>query len=115
MARRGDRLAAGVGQAFLQAANPGLRRGPSFATEHVDSSVERVVANGGTVLAPAIDVFGLGRMAMCTDPAGAVFGFWQAGTHRGLGVVDEPGAFAWCEGLSRDVTKARASAAPRWA
>ncbi len=35
-----------------------------------------------------------GRMAIVADPAGAVFGVWQLGEHRGARVVNEPGAWA---------------------
>jgi predicted enzyme related to lactoylglutathione lyase len=36
-------------------------------------------------------------MAVMTDVGGAVIGTWQAGLHRGFGVLGEPGAPAWFE------------------
>src|SRR5206468_10828957 len=34
------------------------------------------------------------RAALLSDPAGAVFGVWRPGTHRGAQLVNEPGAWA---------------------
>lgn len=62
---------------------------------------------GGTVLAEPMDVMELGRMAVFTDPAGAVFGVWQPRTFVGAEVVNEPGALAWNELNTRDLPAAR--------
>ena len=35
-----------------------------------------------------------GRIAIAADPAGAAFGIWQLGEHRGAELVNEPGAWA---------------------
>ena len=37
----------------------------------------------------------LGRMVMAADPSGAVFGLWQAGSHIGASLVNEPGGITW--------------------
>ncbi len=66
-------------------------------TDNVDATVEEVKRLGGSVLAPPMDVGPHGRMAIIADPDGAALGLWQAGEHRGVGIRDEPGAFAWCE------------------
>ena len=44
---------------------------------------------GGQVLLPAMDVLDVGRMAVFSDPQGAVFSVWQAGTHPGAELVNE--------------------------
>lgn len=44
-----------------------------FNVESVDDTVTRVVDLGGTVVAPAFDVPGVGRMAVLTDPQGGMF------------------------------------------
>jgi hypothetical protein len=44
----------------------------------------------------------MGTMLVLTDPSGAAIGAWQPGTHKGFGVVDEPGAPAWFELHTRD-------------
>jgi predicted enzyme related to lactoylglutathione lyase len=44
-----------------------------------------------------MDVGDLGVMASVVDPGGALIGMWEAGEHKGFGVIDEPGAPAWFE------------------
>jgi predicted enzyme related to lactoylglutathione lyase len=79
---------------------------PSFwttylAADDLDDVVGKVRANGGQVLMEPMDVMGVGRMAIAVDPGGAVFGVWQALTHHGAAVVNEPGAVIWNENMSR--------------
>ena len=45
-----------------------------FGVEDVDATVAKAEGLGGTPAVPAMDVPGVGRMAMVTDPQGA--GFW---------------------------------------
>ena len=42
------------------------------------------------------------RVAVVADPAGAVFGVWQPGEHRGAQLVNEPGAWAMSQLSTRD-------------
>ncbi|WP_448631740.1 VOC family protein [Cellulomonas soli] len=49
-----------------------------------------------------MQVMSFGRMAILTDPTGAVFGLWEPATHNGWQVVDEPGAPAWSELMTHD-------------
>ncbi|HEU4568517.1 MAG TPA: VOC family protein [Marmoricola sp.] len=44
-----------------------------FDVDDVDASLARVEQLGGSTVAPAFDVPGVGRMAMVSDPAGATF------------------------------------------
>jgi uncharacterized protein len=53
---------------------------------------EKVREAGRAVLSEPFDVFDAGRMAVCSDPKGAVFGVWQPNRHRGATVVNEHGA-----------------------
>ena len=55
---------------------------------------ERAVEAGGRLVTEPFDSLDGGRMAIVEDPAGAVFGAWQLGEHRGARVVNEPGAWA---------------------
>ena len=41
-------------------------------------------------------------MAVAADPGGAVFGVWQARSHTGIGVANEPGSLTWNENMSRN-------------
>lgn len=79
-----------------------------IATADADATAEKVQANGGQVVFPPMDVAALGRMAVFTDPTGAMFGAWQAGEHKGAAVVNEPGAVGWTHLLTRDMPAANA-------
>ena len=79
-----------------------------FGVSDIASTIERVLALGGSVTAPSMEVPAQGHMALCTDPDGAMFGLWQGTEFHGAGVEGEPGAMAWCEAYS---TRASANAA----
>jgi predicted enzyme related to lactoylglutathione lyase len=71
--------------------------GVYLAVTDSDAVAKAVEANGGQVLAPPMAVGDLGTMAVYIDPAGAVIGTWEAGTHLGIGTVAEPGTPSWFE------------------
>ena len=73
-----------------------------LASDHAGSSADAAVANGGRVVAPAMDVAHLGSMAVLTDAGQALIGVWQPGAHKGFGVIAEPGTPAWFELHTRD-------------
>jgi len=73
-----------------------------LATNDADASTRAVTDNGGVVMMPAMDVLTLGRMAVASDPTGAVFGLWQARDFGGAEVVNEPGAPIWNELSTND-------------
>ena len=91
------------------------RRRPSRATRrrrpgrHTSRSTARmgVAARvrdaGGNVIAAPSDRFGLATTAICTDPAGAVFGLWEPGSIRGAGSVNAPGTWNFSELNTDDV------------
>jgi predicted enzyme related to lactoylglutathione lyase len=79
----------------------------SYVTvESAAQAAERATQLGGTVLADAFDVMDFGRMALVSDPGGAVIALWEPGNHIGAGVKDEPGALCWNELGSRDTARA---------
>jgi predicted enzyme related to lactoylglutathione lyase len=78
------------------------------ATDDAEATAAAVTANGGEVVLPPSDVGPLGRMLIAADPTGAVFGVWQAGTHIGAGLVNEPGGLTWEDLRSTDPDRARA-------
>jgi len=79
-----------------------------FGVRDADETVAKVTKAGGGVMMPVMDVMDFGRMAVCTDSTGAVFGLWQSKKHTGATVADEPGAMAWSEVNSRDANGAAA-------
>jgi uncharacterized protein len=62
---------------------------------------------GGQVVVEPMDVQGLGKMAVFTDPTGAVCGIWEPGTFAGAELVNDPGAFGWSELSTRDTAAAK--------
>lgn len=79
-----------------------------LASDDVEKTAAAVAEHGGTVLLAPGDVGPLGRMFIAADPSGAVFGVWQAGTHIGAGVVNEPGGMTWEDLRSTDPARAQA-------
>lgn len=73
-----------------------------LASDDVEQTAAKIKAAGGQVLMDPIDVGDLGRMIVAVDPTGAAFGVWQAGTHAGFQLANEPGSVAWNENLSAD-------------
>lgn len=77
----------------------------------VDSADETVVrsraAGGGVVMEP-FDVMDAGRMAVLTDPEGAVFSVWQAKNHKGAKVVNEHGSLNFNGLATRNLEGAKA-------
>jgi hypothetical protein len=79
-----------------------------LASDDADATEKAVLANGGVVVLPAGDVGTFGRMLVATDPSGAAFGVWQAMSHIGAGIYNEPGGLTWEDLRSTDPDAARA-------
>jgi predicted enzyme related to lactoylglutathione lyase len=71
------------------------------------ATLAAVGAAGGQVIVEAMDVVGLGTMAVFIDPTGAACGIWQPGTFAGAELVNEDGAFGWNELGTRDPAAAK--------
>jgi hypothetical protein len=86
---------AGIGSPLPEAASAAP---PAWTTyiwvDDADQTAAKVREAGGTVLAEPFDSLDGGRMAILADPAGAAFGAWAPGEHRGAGIVNEAGAWA---------------------
>jgi predicted enzyme related to lactoylglutathione lyase len=79
------------------------------AVTDCDETAERARSLGADVMAPPMDVPGIGRIAVLRDPTGASFALFQAGEHRGaaeLGPVH--GAVGWSELATNDTAAAKA-------
>jgi predicted enzyme related to lactoylglutathione lyase len=63
-------------------------------------------AGGGVVMEP-FDVIDACRMAVFTDPEGALFCVWQSKEHRGARVVNDPGSLNFNGLNTRDVEGAK--------
>ena len=75
--------------------------------DSADQTATNVVAAGGAVVKEPFDVMGSGRMAVFTDPEGAVFCVWQAKAFRGAKVVNEPGSLNFNDLNTRDAEGAK--------
>ena len=106
IAEIGGRTVAGLGPQMNPAAPP------SWLTyvnvDDADATAAKVTGAGGQVFMAPFDVMDVGRMGVFADPAGAVFGVWQPRTHKGAGLVNEPGAWAWSELVTTDTAGAEA-------
>jgi predicted enzyme related to lactoylglutathione lyase len=67
-----------------------------------DETAGKVSEAGGGVMMPPMDVMDIGRMAVFTDPGGAVFGVWQPRSFAGADLVNEPNSFCWAEVMTRE-------------
>jgi len=62
--------------------------------EDADATAARAREAGGRVVVEPFESLDGGRMAIVADPAGAVFGVWRPGVHKGAQLVNEPGAWS---------------------
>lgn len=97
--------------AGLYLMGPGMQGVPPnwlsyIAVEDADVAARKITANGGKLVKEPFDVMEVGRMAVATDPTGAVFAIWQAKQHHGFAVAKEAGAPTWHELSTSNVDKA---------
>ena len=71
-----------------------------------DASAAKAKELGAKVMVEPFDVMDAGRMAVISDPTGAVVSLWEPRRHIGAQVVNEPGAFCWNELYTTDPRKA---------
>ncbi len=106
MAYKNDKPVAGIGP------KPDTMPMPSvwttyFAADSADDAAAAITAAGGRLMMPPFDVLDVGRMFMASDPTGAMFGVWEAKTHKGAAVYNEHGAFCWNELHTREYARAQ--------
>lgn len=106
--RVGTRAVAGIGGVPPGAPPPmSARWNLYFASDDAGADVARAAALGAQVEFPAMAIGEFGSMATLIDPTGGAFGFWQAGSHIGAEVTDEPGSVTWREMYSPDAKRSR--------
>lgn len=95
----GGRAVAGIG---AQAApDSGIYWTTYLASADSELTAGEIKAAGGQLFMEPFDVMGVGRMFIAADPGGAVFGVWEARTHTGIQLANEPGSLIWSENMSR--------------
>ncbi|MFJ1748538.1 VOC family protein [Streptomyces sp. NPDC088116] len=75
-----------------------------LATDDADKTAETIRSHGGTVAVGPLDAAEAGRMAIASDPTGAVFGIWQAAAHTGTVVAGAHGTPVWNELITRETS-----------
>ncbi|MFF3989500.1 VOC family protein [Streptomyces sp. NPDC001797] len=95
----GGREVAGIGQLPPDLHLP-IAWTPYFASDDVDLTAETARLCGGTVGVGPLDAAEAGRMAIASDPSGAVFGIWQGSAHLITALTGVPGTPVWDELLT---------------
>lgn len=95
----------------VAAVTPQMQPGPAMWSVYiqVDSAeavAQQVAKNGGRVAVEPMTIGDFGTMAVFSDPAGAFFGVWQPGSHRGAEIRNQPGTVCWYELITTDVDAA---------
>ncbi len=81
----------------------------SYVTvDDADAAVKRAEEAGGSVMQPAFDVMGAGRMAVLADPTGGVICIWEPKAGVGAELINEPGTLCWNELITADPAAASA-------
>jgi uncharacterized protein len=78
-----------------------------LATDDVEGTTERALGYGASLLIRPMPVGYAGKMAVLSDPTGAVVGLWEAGEHPGAQLTGMHSTMAWHELQTRDTAAAR--------
>jgi predicted enzyme related to lactoylglutathione lyase len=92
MCRLRGRDVAGIGSPPPDGAPPAW--GTYVCVESADATAASARDAGGGIVVEPFESLDGGRMAILSDPAGAAFGVWQPGAHKGAQLVNEPGAWS---------------------
>jgi uncharacterized protein len=106
MARIGGKDVAAVGS-IPEAAPPMAMWNTYISVESADETASKVSDAGGNALMEPFDVMDAGRMAVFSDPEGAVFMVWQANQNKGAQIVNEHGSLTFNTLNTKDIEGAR--------
>jgi len=74
----------------------------------VDDTAAQVKGLGGNLVVDPFDVMTAGRMAVLSDPTGAMLSIWEPRDNIGAELVNDPGCLTWNELSTPDVERAKA-------
>jgi len=98
--------------AGISSVPPGAPATPAWTTyvavQSADATVDRARAAGATVMVAPFDAPPAGRLAVLSDPTGAVFCVWEAAARQGAQVLNEPSALAMSRLTTGDTDAAKA-------
>ena len=104
VARVEGHAVAGIGSLAERSGLPAPAWTTHIRVDDADEAVARVSAAGGTVHAGPLDASPAGRVAFLADPAGALFGVWEAHAREGAGLINEPRAWDLSSLRTTDLT-----------
>jgi predicted enzyme related to lactoylglutathione lyase len=105
MATKMGRFVAGIGSAQ----DPGPPRWATYINvDDIEAVAKAAEAAGGQVVVAPMEVMTAGRLAVLRDTTGAFVSAWQPGMHKGAQLVNETGAFTWCELHTSDLARSKA-------
>jgi predicted enzyme related to lactoylglutathione lyase len=73
-----------------------------LAVESADETAAKIESAGGHLISKPFDVMDYGRMAVASDPAGAVFCIWQKKSQMGSGITAATGTVCWADLMTPD-------------
>jgi predicted enzyme related to lactoylglutathione lyase len=79
-----------------------------ISVESTDDAAARAVQLGGKIIEGPFDVQTFGRLAVISDPTGAIFSVWQAKSHIGASITGVNGALCWADLSTPDPLAAKA-------
>ena len=79
-----------------------------FGSADIAATEATIVSAGGSLVLPHGDVGDMGKLLLATDPVGARFGIWQAGTKKGTDSWSSPGFPCWTDLRATDPRAAQA-------
>jgi len=106
IARIRGRDVAAVGS-IPEAAPPQATWNTYIWVESADETASKARDAGGNVVMEPFDVMEAGRMAVLTDPEGAMFCVWQANQQKGAQIVNEHGSVNFNTLNTRDIEGAK--------
>jgi uncharacterized protein len=90
-----------------EAAPPTATWNTYFWVDSADETASKVRDAGGGVVREPFDFMDASRVAVFTDPEGAVFRVWEAKEHKGARLVNDPGSLNFNGLNTRDADRAR--------
>jgi uncharacterized protein len=106
IARLGGGTVAAVGS-IPESAPPMAMWNTYIWVASADETASKVRDAGGNTVIEPFDIMEAGRMAVVSDPEGAVFCVWQAKENRGAQIVNDPGTLNFNGLNTRDVEGAK--------
>ena len=100
MARLHGHIVAGIGEQPDQTWDPSWNT--YVRTDDADATAAKVREAGGKVTVEPFAIGPAGRLAYFEDAEGAAIAAWEAGTTRGVELVNDPGSWVSSELASRD-------------